>query len=170
MNLTARFSHALLLTVTLALTACGFHLRGLTELSFETLYIEQSSANSIEKELKRNLTSNGVKIVGTPEQAELQVNLMGESTQKRILSLSGSGKVREYELLYRVSFRVKETASPTWGEVQNVETRRDYTYDDSLLLAKEGEEARLYNDMRSDASREIMRRLSVLKSGKSSTR
>lgn len=95
---------------------------------------------------------------------------MGESTQKRILSLSGSGKVREYELLYRVSFRVKETASPTWGEVQNVETRRDYTYDDSLLLAKEGEEARLYNDMRSDASREIMRRLSVLKSGKSSTR
>ena len=170
MNLTARFSHALLLTVTLALAACGFHLRGLTELSFETLYIEQSGANSIEKELKRNLTTNGVKIVGTPEQAELQVNLMGESTQKRILSLSGSGKVREYELLYRVSFRVKETASPTWGEVQTVETRRDYTYDDSLLLAKEGEEARLYNDMRSDASREIMRRLSVLKSGKSSTR
>lgn len=170
MNLTARFSLALLLTVTLALAACGFHMRGLTELSFETLYIEQSGANSIEKELKRNLTTNGVKIVGTPEQAELQVNLMGESTQKRILSLSGSGKVREYELLYRVSFRVKETASPTWGEVQTVETRRDYTYDDSLLLAKEGEEARLYNDMRSDASREIMRRLSVLKSGKSSTR
>lgn len=170
MNLTVRFRHALLLTVTLALAACGFHMRGLTELSFETLYIEQSGANSIEKELKRNLTTNGVKIVGTPEQAELQVNLMGESTQKRILSLSGSGKVREYELLYRVSFRVKETASPTWGEVQTVETRRDYTYDDSLLLAKEGEEARLYNDMRSDASREIMRRLSVLKSGKSSTR
>lgn len=49
MNLRARFSHALLLTVTLALAACGFHLRGLTELSFETLYIEQSGANSMKK-------------------------------------------------------------------------------------------------------------------------
>jgi LPS-assembly lipoprotein len=69
-------------------------------------------------------------------------------------------------LIYRVTIRLREASSELWGMPQVIEQRRDYSYDDTQLLAKEGEEARLYNDMRSDASREILRRLSAINTSK----
>jgi LPS-assembly lipoprotein len=163
------FRKFLVAVLAVVLVGCGFHLRGLAELSFKTIYVQQVSASGIAKDLRRSLTGSGVQVVPTAAEAEMLLELMRESTDKRILSLSGGGKVREYELIYRVEFRMREASSEFWGEPQSVEVRRDYSYDDTQLLAKEGEEARLSNDMRTDASREIMRRLNSLKTGKSGT-
>jgi LPS-assembly lipoprotein len=104
-------------------------------------------------------------VVAKPDEAEMLLELMEENTDKRILSLSGGGKVREFELVYRVTLRMRSAASELWSEPQTIELRRDFSYSDSELLAKEGEEARLYSSMRSDATREIMRRLSVQQAG-----
>ncbi len=153
----------LLVSGLLALGACGFHLRGQADLSFQNLYVQQAGAPGIATELRRALRSNGITVVETPKQAEMLLELMGEGYEKRILSLSGGGKVREYELLYHVNFRTRESGSELWGPMQTVEGRRDYSFDDAQLLAKEGEEARLNSDMRADAVREILRRLSVQK-------
>lgn len=146
------------LVCAVALTACGFQMRGKADLAFENLYI-QGGTLSISKELKKSLATNGVKLVSNPEQADLMLELMSEASEKRILSLSGRGLVREFELFYRVNFRLRESSSEVWGAMQTVEGRRDFSYEDSQLLAKQFEEARLYDDMRTDAVREIMRRL-----------
>lgn len=149
----------------MALSACGFQMRGMQNMAFENLYIQGNL--SISKALKKSLAVNGVKIVSDPEQAQLMLELMGESSEKRILSLSGTGVVREFELYYRVHFRMRDPASETWGEVQMVEGRRDYSYTDAELLAKSFEEIRLNDEMHADAVREIMRRLIVQKPSKS---
>lgn len=154
-----------ILICAVALTACGFQMRGMADLAFENLYI-QGGPLSISKDLKKSLATNGVKVVSNPEQAELMLELMSEASEKRILSLSGRGLVREFELFYRVHFRLREPSSEVWGEMQTVEGRRDFSYDDSQLLAKQSEEVRLYDDMRADAVREIMRRLVVQKPSK----
>ena len=153
--------HFLLAFSLLALTACGFQLRGATELGFKKLYL-QGGSPTLAKELRRSLRSSGVELVTTPEDAEMLLEVMGEKTEKKILSLSGGGKVREYELLYYLTIRLRNTSSELWGTPQIIEQRRDYSYDDTQLLAKEGEEARLYNDMRSDSVREILRRLNAI--------
>jgi LPS-assembly lipoprotein len=150
-----------------ALAACGFQLRGMTDFGFKKVYLQQSQSSSVlAKELRRSLRSSGVEIVQTPEEAEMLLEIMEERTEKNILSLSGGGKVREYELFYRVTYRWREASSELWGPAQSIEQRRDYSYDDTQTLAKEGEEARLYNDMRSDAAREIMRRLNAVGASK----
>ena len=143
-----------------ALTACGFQMRGMTNLGFKTAYL-QKSGTPLGKELRRTLRSSGVTVVQTPAEAEMLLDIMEERAEKDILSLSGGGKVREYELFYRVTYRWREASSELWGAPQSIEQRRDYSYDDTQLLAKEGEEARLYSDMRSEAAREIMRRLNA---------
>ena len=143
----------------LALTACGFHLRGTDTLPFESLYVQDSGAPGIARDLKRSLSSSGVKLTANPEEAQASLELMSEGSEKRILSLSGKGKVREYELVYRVAFRVRDADSELWGESQTVEMRRDFSYSDSALLAKDAEEARLVNDMHAEAVREILRRV-----------
>ena len=154
-----------LLLCATVLTACGFQLRGVADLSFHEIYI-QGATLTISKDLKKNLAINDITIVNSPEKAELMLELLNESSEKRILSLSGKGVVSEYELFYRVRFRVRDASSETWEAVQTIEERRDYSFDNTQLLAKEGEELRLNNDMHTDAVREIMRRLSVHKAGK----
>jgi LPS-assembly lipoprotein len=151
---------ALLLAVTL--TACGFQLRGVSDLSFRTLNI-QGSKLTISKGLKQSVTMNGVKVVEDAENAEAFLELMGESYEKRIRSLSGRGLVREFELYYRVTFRTRDATSTLWGPEQLVQIRRDFSYNDTALLGKLEEEERLNADMRKDAIREIMRRLTAIK-------
>jgi LPS-assembly lipoprotein len=158
LNHTNWLRHALLLCV-LSLAACGFHLRGVANVPFESAYIGGSA--SIMGDLKKSLASNGVKILPTEENAQVSVELLSESNDKRILSLSGGGKVREYELVYILSYRMRDASTPEWGPEQRVEIRRDFSYDDSQLLAKSFEEARLQNDMRAEVVREVIRRLSA---------
>ena len=157
-----RTSRILLLALLLALTACGFQLRGTADLAFKNLYM-QGSKLTINKNLTRSLKVNGVTVVDNPEKAELFLEMLSEQREQKILSLSGGGKVREFEIIYRVSFRLRSPSSETWGPVQTVENRRDFSYDDSQLLAKEAEQQRLLEDMRNAATREIMRLLVVQK-------
>jgi LPS-assembly lipoprotein len=144
-----------------ALSSCGFQLRGAADLSFKNLYIEGSS--SISRELKQSLNTNGIHVVDTAEQADLLLELMNETNEKRILSLSGTGVVREYELNYRASFRTREPANPIWSAPQNVQEHRTFSYNDNALLGKAEEEAILNQDMHKDAVREILRRLQAIK-------
>lgn len=152
----------LLFAAALVLSACGFHLRGIGSLPFETLYVKGDGAETITRDLKRSLGGSGVTLTKTAEEAQAALEILSESNEKRILSLSGGGKVREYEIIYRVAFRVKSGGAELWGEPQNVELRRDFSYDDSKLLAKDAEESRLAADMRNEAVREIVRRVGSL--------
>ena len=146
-----------ILLLTFFVVACGFHLRGTADLAFSKLYIKGSS--SISKDLVSTLKTNGVTIVAQPEDAEFMLELMSDGVEKRILSLGGTGSVREFELFYRVKFRLREASEELWGQEQLIEARRDFSYLDTELLAKSYEEAQLYEDMRRDATRELMRRL-----------
>ncbi len=150
------------LMITITLMACGFHLRGLADLNFNKIHINNQSL-TISRDLNSSLKSNGVKVVKDKEEAEIQIDMVNEGVEKRILSLGGGGAVREFELFYRVSFRIKSASEELWGAPQVVESRRDFSYLDSELLAKQAEEAQLYDDMRRDAVREILRRISAHK-------
>ncbi|MCB5186315.1 LPS assembly lipoprotein LptE [Methylobacillus gramineus] len=164
-----RATRLILIALLLALTACGFKMRGIADLKFNTLYI-QGPTISISKPFKRQVAVNGVKIVSSADQADLLLEIMSEAQEQRILSLSGRGLVREYELFYTVNFRLRDPSSETWGDVQSIKGRREITYDDSQLLAKQLEQERLYNDMKDDAVRELLRRLVVQRPDKSKPR
>lgn len=151
-----------IMLLALALAACGFQLRGAADLSFKNLYI-QGSKLSISRDLERTFKTNDVQVVDKADDAELLLELLSESNQKRIQSLSGGGLVREFELIYLLNFRVRYANSPTWSQVQTIRGRRDFSYSDNALLGKAEEEARLNSDMRNDAIRELLRRLTSIK-------
>jgi LPS-assembly lipoprotein len=152
----------LLLISSLLLSACGFQLRGLAQLSFHKVFI-QGNTLSLSQDLKKSLETNGVKIVTDSEDAELMLELLTEETDKRILSIGGDGKVSEYALSYQVSFRTRAAANPLWGDVQTVQASHNFSYSDANLLGKADEEAMLVSDMHKDAMRELLRRLTAIK-------
>jgi LPS-assembly lipoprotein len=69
--------------------------------------------------------------------------------------------VREFELFYTVSYRLKDKGQSTWARSQSIENRRDFSYADAEALGKAYEEVILYDNMRSDTIRQIMRALSA---------
>jgi len=152
-----------LLMVTLLLNACGFHLRGQVPMPFETIYLQTTNANTpFIKELRRNLEAKHVKLVSTADQAELVLDIVSEISAKQVLSLGGDGRVNEFRLFYRVSLRAFDPQKD-WIPAEEIALRSDYSYDDTKVLAKEAEEALLYQSMRSDMVQQIMRRLSRAK-------
>lgn len=151
-----------LLLLISSLISCGFHLRGAADVAFSSIFI-QGNTLVISKKLVKSLNTNGVKVLPTAEGAELLLETVGEESEKRILSLAGTGKVNEFELYYRVHYRTKHTAEALWSSTQTVESRRDFTYSDANLLAKQGEEKRLFESMQDDVLSSIMRKLSSLK-------
>ena len=151
-----------MLVSTLMLSACGFELRGAADLAFKSIYI-QGPNYTVSKDLRKALAINDVTIVNNAKDADLLLEFLSETYDRRILSLSGRGRVTEYELLYNLNFRIRDAGSELWGPVQTIEGRRDFSYDDTQVLAKSYEETRLREDMQADAVREIMRRLTAQK-------
>lgn len=151
-----------LLLLPLLLAACGFHLRGQDAfvMPFKTLYVQsENNYSPFINELKSALEASNVQIPETPAQAQLTLQIVSETTDKQILSLSGAGRVQEYRLQYRISLRLYDQQQDDWFAPEEITLRRDYSYDSTQVLAKEQEEALLYKNMRSDAVRQILRRL-----------
>lgn len=151
-----------LLVLTLILAACGFQIRGKADLAFKKLNM-QGNTTSITRELRQALETNGVELVDTAANADLLLEVINEAYEKRILSLSGTGVVREFELNFQINFRTRDPSNPIWGPVQTVQARRDFSYNDSALLGKADEENMLIADMRKDTVRELIRRLTAIK-------
>jgi LPS-assembly lipoprotein len=153
-----------MLAATLLLSACGFHLLGEAIMPFKTLYIEAANPNSpLIGELRRLLEANRIQLTKTADQAEVVLNIVSDLPEKQILTLGGSGRVNEYQLRYRVSLRAYDNEQREWLPADELMLSRDFTYDDSQILAKETEEAQLYQGMRADMAQQIMRRLSHAK-------
>jgi LPS-assembly lipoprotein len=146
------------------LTSCGFHLRGQAGMPFSTLYLDAANLDTpLVAELRRSLEANDVQLVHSAEKADVVLNISLEVPEKQILSLGGSGRVNEYQLRYRVSLRAYDNKGQDWIPAEDISLRRDYSYDDAAILAKEQEEALLYKSMRDDMVQQILRRLSRAK-------
>jgi len=149
-----------LLLFTLLLGACGFHLRGQAVMPFSTLYVDAANDKTpFIAELRRNLDANKVKLVTTSAQADVVLKIVFENSSKQILTLSGSGRVTEFRLIYVVSLRAYDNEQQDWIPAEEMALRRDYSYDDTKILAKEAEETLLYQSMRSEMVQQIIRQL-----------
>jgi LPS-assembly lipoprotein len=154
----------LAVTALLLLAACGFQLRGVTALPFESLYVDGGGNPALAAEIGRAIrTGTQTRLTDRAADAQAVLQVQGAAREKRILSLTGAGRVREYQLLYRINFRLIDKDNRDLIPSQPIELRRDMSYDDTQVLAKEQEEALLYRDMQSDALMQLMRRLAAAK-------
>jgi len=151
----------ILLIAAVLLAGCSFHLRGQANMPFGTLYLKATNPGTpFIKELRRNLEVNKVKLVDTAEQADVVLDIVSEIPDKQILSLSGSGRVNEFQLFYRVSLRAYDRERNDVIPAEEIVMHSDFPYDDNNVIAMESQETLLYQNMRSDMVQRIVRRLS----------
>ncbi len=160
-----RFPGRRLLAAMLALAAllpggCGFQLRGSADLPYESLYVDMPESSPLGAELKRNLRAGTkTRITTRREDAEAILIPFGELRNKTILSLSSSGRVREFRLKYTFNFRIADQQGRNMIEPAALLIERDFAFNDNQVLAKEAEESLIFNNMQTDMVQQILRRL-----------
>ena len=177
-----------ILTLLLVLLAgCGFKLRGSAELPgyklpFATIALSLAETSEFHAQLKRTIeaSSPGTRVVSDPREAEAVLAVLGDRSEKIILSLTAAGRAREYQLVRHFTFKVhgnvtapapapvKYSDAPASGPTEyipasTITLRREITFSDDLVLSKESEENLLWRDIQNDLVQQLMRRLAAAK-------
>ena len=148
------------------LGGCGFQLRGTASLPYESLYVAAPRTSAFAIELRRAVRANSkTRLVDDPKEAQATLQLVNEAREKVILSLSGGGRVREFQLRYRMTYRMVDRDSKELRPATQIALQREVSYSDNNTLAKETEESLLYRDMQSDAIAQLLRQLQTLRPG-----
>jgi LPS-assembly lipoprotein len=150
--------------VALTLPGCGFHLRRTTDMSFATLYSGFARGSALGEEFRRELVrSTSTRLVEQPGDAQVVLQVLGESRERDIVAYSAVGRPREYELRLRLQFRATDGGEREFIPPSEIILRRDISVADNQLTARTDEEALLYRDMQKDMVQQLLRRLASIK-------
>ncbi len=149
------------------LSACGFHLQGHTPLpeSMKSAYVEAKDRRSdFVQSLRKAMIIAGAHPADAKNKATAVVTITKDDVTRRVLSVSAANRPTEYEVTYTVVFSVTAGDKELLTN-QEVSSIRSYSFDESLLLAKQHEEAILRDAMAKDLADIVMRRLARLQPG-----
>ncbi|HYP65284.1 MAG TPA: LPS assembly lipoprotein LptE [Steroidobacteraceae bacterium] len=147
------------------LGGCGFHLQGHTPLPpvVRTPFLEAPDRQSdFIQYLRHALLSNGAQLTPERDKASAVVSILRDSVARRVLSVSATNQPNQYEVTYTVGFSVSGPGGKELLPPQEVSATRSYSFDETLLLAKNHEEQILRQDMARDLADMVMRRLASL--------
>lgn len=157
----------ILLSVCL-LVSCGFHLRGLVELSPEItpIFMEQEGAdNALNRELRTLLSASGKNnLTQTKSEARAVLRIVSTNRKQRVVAVDDRGRARQYELSYIVRYSVSGKNIPQVGNdnINVLHLKRELIFDPDRVLAIGHEIDTLYNVMRKDSVRLILQHLQAL--------
>ena len=152
----------------LLLAGCGFKLRGVQQFDFRTLYIAAPPGSPLARELRRTLQGavDTVQVLTDPAQktqAEAILEVLSEQRERSVVGLNASGQVRELQLRLRLRFRLVTPGGEERIAATELLQQRDISYNETIALAKEAEEALLYRNMQTDLVPQLLRRLAAVK-------
>jgi LPS-assembly lipoprotein len=128
------------------------------------MYVQAAQTSQFATLLKRAVRAgSATRITEQPGEAEVVLQVLNELQEKQILSLGGGGRVSEYQLRYRISYRLTDSKNREHIPATEILLKRDYSFTDDQALSKETEESLLYRDMRNDAVQQMVRRLQAAK-------
>jgi LPS-assembly lipoprotein len=144
--------------------SCGFQLRGEPEVGIRKLFLSSVGASAVKDDIRRTLATGPTRLVTTPAEAEAQLRILQEEREKSVATITGTGRVYEYQLLLRVRYEllVPGRDDPVIPATR-LETRRLISYSETAPTAKEAEEQLLYKDMQLDLAHQILRQVAAAK-------
>ena len=146
------------------LGACGFHLQGHKALpeQLRVSYVQATDRQSdFVQDLRKEMLTSGARLTTRREEATAVVRILADNYQRRVLSVSITDQPAEYEITYTVRFAV-DFGGKEVLPAQEVSAVRDYTFDETILLAKNNEETILREALAHDLADVVMRRLTNL--------
>lgn len=155
------------LNASVVLTGCGFRMRGSQQaesgkrLPFTSLHVGAPPESTLGSALRRQLAF-GASLTETLTEADARLEILRNQFERDIVSLTGGGRVREYQISQTVLFRLIDRNGDELIPTTRLRAQREYSFNDSEVIAHEREEALLIRHMEEDLANQIVRRLNTL--------
>ncbi|VAW72159.1 hypothetical protein MNBD_GAMMA12-2045 [hydrothermal vent metagenome] len=146
----------------LIVSACGFQLRGKIALPTEMAKVYIQSENlRLAGQLGQALKVSGAKIIKNREQATAILKISNVSNRKKVRSVGGAGRAREFRLIYSVSVEIKDAASKIIMKQQTAKLIRDFSFNESQVVGKSVEESIIRKEMERQMISTLLRRIQL---------
>lgn len=130
---------------------------------FESIYIQASNPLTTLDIKRRIEASSKTTVLDDPKDASAILHIIEMKHRRDILSVSGSGRVREFLLHYFLSFRVTDQKGQVLLPVTKIKVLRVLPFSDQTFLSSQGEQKMILKEMQNDAILRLMRRLGKIK-------
>jgi LPS-assembly lipoprotein len=162
MKTIARFTVFILISALLA--GCGFQLRGSAALpaGMDMTHVTGVQPwGSLADDFREALVSHGAEVTHDPTQATATLTVHSNDLEQRLLSVTDTGRVLEYELEQAVVFSVKDKAGQVIVDRQRIVMSRDYLYNNLDILGKEREKREVERSLQKSVVSMAMLRLTA---------
>ncbi|MGG4580436.1 MULTISPECIES: LPS-assembly lipoprotein LptE [Alcaligenes] len=152
----------LMILLSVVLTACGFHLKGVAPLPFDTIYTNITDNSAFGANLRRTLSASSpqTRFVERPQDAEAILQQLSHSRNQREISINAKGQVEEYELQLTFVFELLDAKGRVILQPTTLNVIREVPYDAEAVQAKDSEIEMIFRDMEQSLINRIVRRLS----------
>ena len=160
-------SLALACAFTLALSSCGFHLKGALALpsGIQSVYVQAGDPLSpLKQDIEQNLRANAIEVVTEASPSSASIVIVGDSVQREILSVNERARVSEYLLRYQATVQINAGSADAQRELMpqsQFELSREYSFDERQALGAAQEEEIITGELRADMAQLILRKLAV---------
>jgi LPS-assembly lipoprotein len=165
MNRIFRFFHlTFILSLTLIVTACGFHLRGNISLpeGVEPLYVSGVEANSqLGVELSSLLKASNIQLAESAEKANYKLVISQYKTDRRTTALGEGARIAEYQLIEELNFSLQNPNGETVLGPNKITERKIIPNDPNQIISTTEEAKLLRREMIQNLAVKITRQLSV---------
>jgi LPS-assembly lipoprotein len=161
-RLLSLFLHLSLCGIACLISSCGFHLRGSVDvpgwLQQVAIVVEQGH-HDLEPLLKQQLIAYHVQICTNPTDAQFALIIEHDSVTENISSISSSTTPRQYQLTYRLRFKLQNSKGKEIIPSSQVVISRQSTINSERILGSNDEREITEAEMRREAVLQIIYRL-----------
>ncbi|MGO3130748.1 MAG: LPS-assembly lipoprotein LptE [Alcaligenes sp.] len=152
----------LIILLSLVLTACGFHLKGVAPLPFNSIYTNITDNSAFGANLRRSIQASSpqTRFVDRSQDAEVILQQLSHSRNQREISINAKGQVEEYELQLSFVFELLDAKGRVILPPTTLNVIREMPYDADAVQAKDSEIEMIFRDMEQSLINRIVRRLS----------
>ncbi|WP_461516776.1 LPS-assembly lipoprotein LptE [Porticoccus sp.] len=146
---------------TTAITGCGWHLRGTMQVNnISSVHISaEQRYNDFYNSLSRSLKANKIDVVQNATDAQYNIVILGQKSDRRTASVSVSARVSEYQLTEEVTIMILASDGKPLLSRTTFSSERVFDFDENDVQSKEDESNLLKREMRDDLIRQVVSRL-----------
>lgn len=156
----------LLLTTSLLIASCGFHLRGSdpgASTRLASIVIADAGATGLVNEVRILLESGGTAVLTQSAAPAYVLQLSEQTLTRNVLSVSAAtGKVEEYQLTLSARLTIMDPEQNLLITGQPVQITRSFAFDDAAVLGSVQEQRLIEQEMTRQAAAQIVRRLNAV--------
>ena len=147
---------------TLALTACGFHMRGEVKLPAGMQRVNVQIADSfspLKRDVEAALARSGAVVESAPGAGIAEIVISQVSMAPVVRSVGANAFVNEFSMVYHVELRIDDANGKTILPTQVIEHSRNYTFDQSQAIGSNAEQDEIKKEMERDMVQAVMRKV-----------